>query len=171
MKNKAVFLDRDGVICQQVHHLHRVEQLKLIEGTKEAIKILKDNGFLVIVVSNQSVIGRKMTDVYGVFQIHNYLNEMVDELIDDFLFCPHLPTDNCFCRKPNIELFNRAYKNYNIDIENSYMIGDKISDIQAGYNARLKTIAVRTGYGEMTEYADYKADNLLESVRNIICLQ
>lgn len=168
---KTVFLDRDGVLCEEIGHLHKIEQLELIKGTKEALKTLKDNGYLVIVVSNQSVIGRGMTDVLGVFKIHEYLNEIVDNYIDDFLFCPHLPTENCLCRKPNIQLFKNASLYYDVDFSESYMIGDKSTDIQAGYNAGLKTIAVRTGYGELPEYADYRADNLLEAVRKIVCSQ
>jgi D-glycero-D-manno-heptose 1,7-bisphosphate phosphatase len=169
VRNKTVFLDRDGVICEDIHHLHKVEQLELINGTKEAIRALKDNGYLVIVITNQSVVARGLVDVFGVITINNHLNNMVDNLIDDFLFCPHLPTDDCLCRKPNIQLIKNASLYYDVDIFESYIVGDKSTDIQAGYNAGLKTIAVRTGYGEMPEYADYKADNLLDAVRKIIC--
>lgn len=168
---KAVFLDRDGVVCQQVHHLHKIEEIELIEGVKEAIQILKDNGYLVLIITNQSVIGRGIIDVLQVFCIHDYLNGLLDNLIDDFFFCPHLPTDGCICRKPNTFLIKKADEIYNIDIPNSFMIGDKVTDIQAGFNAGLKTIAVRTGYGEIPEYADYKSNNLLKAVRDIICRQ
>lgn len=169
--NKTVFLDRDGVIVKQIHYLHKIEQVELIEGVKEAINILKENNYQVLVVTNQSVIGRGLTDVRGVFEIHEYINEILDNQIDDFFFCPHLPNQGCLCRKPNILMFNKAFNLYGVDIANSYMVGDKISDIQAGYNAGLTTIAVRTGYADTPEFADYKTDNLLSAVEDIICKQ
>jgi D-glycero-D-manno-heptose 1,7-bisphosphate phosphatase len=169
--DKIVFLDRDGVINVDVHYLNKVEELELINGSREAIKTLKDNGYKVIVITNQSGVSRGYLSQQGLFEIHQVLNKMLDGSIDDFFVCPHLPTDYCTCRKPQVGLFVEVERYYNIDYENSYMIGDKETDILAGYNANLKTIAVKTGYGETPKIATYVAENLLEAVRDIICKQ
>lgn len=168
---KTVFLDRDGVINKDVHYLNSLDQLELIDGVKEAIKILKDNGYKVFVVTNQSAISRGYLTIDTLFEIHNELNRLLDYMIDDFFVCPHLPTDLCICRKPNVGLFKDASIFYYIDFTRSYMVGDKATDILAGFNAGLKTIAVKTGYGETPSYADFVSENLLEAVRDVICKQ
>ena len=169
--DKVAFLDRDGVINVEVHHLCKIEELKLIDGAREAIKILKDNGFKIVVITNQSVVSRGYLSYQGLHEINQVLNKMVDDMIDGFYSCPHLSTDYCRCRKPQIGLFENAKRSYNIDYDNSYMVGDKRSDILAGYNAGLKTISVKTGYGETSDFADYVVENLLEAVRDVICRQ
>lgn len=169
--DKIIFLDRDGVINKDVHYLSKVSDLELIDGSKEAIKILKNNGYKVVVITNQSGIARGYLSQLDLIEIHQMINIMVDGMIDSFFVCPHLPTDHCVCRKPNVGLFEKAKEFFNIDFENSYMVGDKATDILAGYNAKLRTIAVKTGYGETPKYANYVANNLLEAVREIICVQ
>jgi D-glycero-D-manno-heptose 1,7-bisphosphate phosphatase len=169
--DKVVFLDRDGVINEDVNYLSNVNQLKLIDGSKEAIKILKDNGYKVIVVTNQNGIAKGYLSISDLEEIHKVLNKMLDNQIDCFLFCSHSPKDMCVCRKPNIGLFEMARMEFDIDFSKSFMVGDKTTDIQAGFNARLITIAVKTGYGETPPYASYVAENLLEAVRTIICKQ
>jgi len=169
--DKAVFLDRDGVINVDVHYLNNVNDLKLIDGVKEALKILKDSGYKIYVITNQSGIARGIVNWLDLADIHEVINIITEWKIDRYFVCPHLPDDHCTCRKPNIGMFEQAGLFDSIDIENSYMIGDKAIDILAGYNARLKTIAVKTGYGEIPDYADYIAENLLEAVRDIVCKQ
>lgn len=169
--DKVVFLDRDGVINEDVNYLCNVKQLKLIDGSKQAIKILKDNGYRVIVVTNQNGIAKGYLSKDELKEIHDKLSEMVDNQIDCFLFCSHSPEEMCVCRKPNIGMFEMARLFFDIDFSKSFMVGDKATDILAGFNARLVTIAVKTGYGETPPYASHVAENLLEAVRNIICKQ
>ena len=156
---KAVFLDRDGVINEDVHHLHKIKDLKLIEKAPEAIKLLKDKGFKILVVTNQSVIARGIATKDQVTAINNELNNRVKEKvnvgIDAFLICPHHPegtvkryTRACICRKPEPGLIVDAGKRFGINLKESYMIGDKEEDIQAGKAAGCKTIKAKPGHLE-----------------------
>ncbi|MHA1917758.1 MAG: D-glycero-alpha-D-manno-heptose-1,7-bisphosphate 7-phosphatase [Candidatus Ranarchaeia archaeon] len=151
-KNKAVFLDRDGTIIELVHYLNKVEQVKLEKGSSESIKKLKENGFQIYVVSNQSAIARGYLDKETLIQINKRIQDLLrDECgtsIDGFYYCTHHPDDNCECRKPKPTLLLNAAKEHNLDLTKSFMIGDFKTDILAGVNAGCKTILVKTGYGE-----------------------
>lgn len=156
--NKAVFLDRDGVITKEPpHYAHKIEQLELISKSAEAIKLLNESGFKVIVVSNQSGVAR---GYYEEKDVENYNNAMKNELkkqgayIDAIYYCPHYPEAtikeykiNCDCRKPKPGMLKRAEKDLDLDLKCSFLIGDKVSDIEAGFGAGCKTILVLTGQG------------------------
>lgn len=156
--NKAVFLDRDGVITKEPpHYAHRIDQLKLVPKSAETIKGLNEGGFKVIVISNQSGVAR---GYYQEKDIKIYNNEMKRQLeekgahIDAIYYCPHHPEAtikeyriDCNCRKPKPGMLKRAEKDLNLDLKRSFLIGDKISDIEAGYRAGCKTILVLTGQG------------------------
>jgi len=167
---KAAFIDRDGTLIEEVNFLSRLEDLRVFSYTGEAIRILKDNGFLVVVVTNQSGIGRRIFEESAMHDIHAHIQ--ADLNLDAFYFCPHLPTDGCRCRKPNTGMIEQASKDFPIDLENSWMIGDKRIDVETGFNARIKTALVLTGYGEKTakelkRKPDVIAENLLEVVKMI----
>ncbi len=169
---KAIFLDRDGTICEDVRYLARVEDLRLFPFTEEAIRLLKENGFLVIVVTNQSGIGRKIFDESAMHAIHEKIQAEIDAKIDAFYFCPHLPTEACCCRKPNLGMIEKACADFPIDLENSWMIGDKELDVKTGFNAGVKTALVLTGYGKKTaadldKKPNLIAENLLAAVKSI----
>lgn len=173
MKQKAIFLDRDGTLIKEVNFLHRVEDLQFFTYTEESVNLLKENGFLVIVVTNQSGIGREIYGESAMHEIHDEIQKELENKIDDFYFCPHLPTDGCSCRKPNLGMIESALQHFNIDLENSWMVGDKAIDIQTGFNAGIKTALVLTGYGqkaagELSAKPDVIAENLLEAVREIV---
>lgn len=156
--NKAVFLDRDGVITKEPpHYAHRIDQLELIPKSAEAIKELNESGFKVIIVSNQSGVAR---GYYQEKDIKIYNNEMKRQLeekgahIDAIYYCPHHPEAtikeyriDCDCRKPKPGMLKRAEKDLDLDLKCSFLIGDKDSDIEAGYRAGCKTILVLTGQG------------------------
>ena len=156
--NKAVFLDRNGVITQEPpNYAHRIDQLKLIPKSAEAIRILNKNGFKVVVVSNQSGLAR---GYYQEKDVEIYNGAMKKELekrdayIDAIYYCPHHSEAkieayriDCDCRKPKPGMLKRAEKDLNLDLKQSFLVGDKISDIEAGYRAGCKTILVLTGYG------------------------
>lgn len=147
MKRPAIFLDRDGTLIEEVNYLHRVEDLRLFPATRETLFALKDDGYLLIVVTNQSGIGRGIYDETAMHSIHNAMQMKLDGVIDAFYFCPHLPCDGCECRKPLTGMIQAATNDFEIDMGNSWMIGDKNVDVLAGQSAGLKTALVLTGYG------------------------
>jgi D-glycero-D-manno-heptose 1,7-bisphosphate phosphatase len=173
MKQKAVFVDRDGTLIEEVNFLSRTEDLRFFSFTGEAVRLLKENGFLVIVVTNQSGIGRKIFTEAAMHEIHEAIQIEVSKKIDAFYFCPHLPDEACACRKPKTEMIRRALADFEIDLENSWFVGDKAIDVETGRNANLKTALVLTGYGKQTfelpgNPADLTAENLLEAAEKIV---
>lgn len=173
MSKPTIFIDRDGTLIEEVNFLHRVEDLRFFEYTDEAVKLLKENNFLVVVATNQSGIGRQIYTEQDMHNVHEAIQNSLTEKIDAFYFCPHLPDENCPCRKPNLGMIEQALENFSIDLENSWMIGDKILDVELGKNANIKTALVKTGYGEKTvsdlvRKPDLIEENLLDVVRKIL---
>jgi D-glycero-D-manno-heptose 1,7-bisphosphate phosphatase len=173
MKQKAAFLDRDGTLIEEVNFLNRVEDLRFFSYTNEAVKLLKQNGFLVIILTNQSGVAREIFPESSVHNIHDAIQNRLSEKIDSFYFCPHLPDAGCGCRKPNLGMIDLACKDFEIDLENSWMVGDKILDVELGFNANIKTAMVKTGYGEkdaakLSRKPDLIEESLIEVVRKIV---
>ena len=144
MKNKAVFLDRDGVINEKRNdYVKNIDEFKIFSGVGDAIKLLRDKGYLVIIITNQSAIGRKIISEKKLDEIHtelkNYLNPH-DTYVDSIYYCPHIPEENCNCRKPKPGLLIKATSDFDIDLEKSYFIGDSESDLNAAKEARCKGI-------------------------------
>lgn len=182
MTKPAVFLDRDGTINEEVNYLSRIEQFRFIDGAIEAIRRLNASPFLVIVITNQAGVARGLYPERRVGEIHDYLRMQLNSsgaVLDGIYYCPHHPTAGqgrykvaCKCRKPEPGLLYQAARDLDIDLRASYMIGDKLSDIQAGQAAGCRTILVRTGYGAEIEKRlsdaecrpDYIAANVLEAV-------
>ncbi len=159
--NKAVFLDRDGTVNEEVGYLRNLEDLRLIAGAGPAIKRLNDAGLLVVLVTNQSGIARGYFSESLLHEIHGRLEQMLrDEgaRLDAIYYCPHHPsagnshyTRECDCRKPGTGLIDRASLDLDIDVRQSYVIGDKWSDVELGQRAGAHSILVRTGYGAEAE--------------------
>lgn len=147
MRQPVIFLDRDGTLVEEVNYLHRVEDLRVFPATKDALRELKGAGYLLIVVTNQSGIGREVYTEQDMHAIHEAMQQQLDGVIDAFYFCPHLPCDGCRCRKPEIGMIESAMADFEIDIQNSWMVGDKDIDVLVGQAAQLKTALVLTGYG------------------------
>ena len=184
--NKAVFLDRDGVITKEPpYYAHKIDQLELIPKSAEAIRLLNKSGFKVIVVSNQAGVAR---GYYQEKDIEIYNREMEKKLeeenahIDAIYYCPHHPDVaiekykiNCDCRKPKPGMLKRAKKDLDLDLKCSFLVGDKISDIEAGYQAGCKTILVLTGQGndelkkisEMNTKPNYISNDLFAAIQII----
>ena len=151
-KRPAIFLDRDGVVNVEVDLLHKVEQMILIDGAAEAIKLINKSGYLAIIVTNQPVIARNLCTFEELKRIHNRMETLLGELgayIDGIYFCPHHPDKgypeerveykiDCDCRKPKPGMLLKAAEDFNIDMSQSYMIGDSKRDIEAGNNAGVK---------------------------------
>jgi len=181
--NKAVFLDRDGVITQDPpHYAHKLSQLKLIPGSSKAISLLNKMGFLVIVVSNQSGVAKGYYKEEDVKIFNDAMERELNEggaLIDAIYYCPHHPESKidlyrmeCDCRKPEPGMLKQAQKDMDLDLKKSIMIGDKNSDIEAGKKVGCKTIMVLTGHGKEEsekpgEY-DYIVDDLHSAVELIL---
>jgi D-glycero-D-manno-heptose 1,7-bisphosphate phosphatase len=149
--NKAVFLDRDGVINEEIGYVSKIEDLKLISRSAEAIRTLNQNGFKVIVITNQSGIARGYFTKDDVERLHSELAQRLknqDAYIDAFYFCPHHPKDGCLCRKPSPQMLLDARDDFDLDLNASFMVGDKISDVKTGLNAGCTSILVLTGYGK-----------------------
>src|SRR5690606_23097002 len=113
---KTVFLDRDGTLIEEVNFLSRVDELRFFPYTSDAVKRLKDAGFLVIVVTNQSGIGRGMYDEAAMHSIHDAIQSRLSTRIDAFYFCPHLPNSGCVCRKPGLGMIENARENFAIEM-------------------------------------------------------
>lgn len=182
----TVFLDRDGTINEEVNYLYKPEDLTILDGVPEAVAMLNRAGFRMVVVTNQAGVGRGYYREADVEMLHEHLNgELMKKgaHIDGFYYCPHHPEHGigtykveCSCRKPGIGLFLQAEQDFPVDKSHSYMIGDKLIDVEAGHNYGVTSILVGTGYGEMvyeetkdqkTEY-DYYSCTLMEAAKLII---
>lgn len=156
-KKRAVFLDRDGTINVEVQYLCRVEDFQFIPGVPWALRRLKEAGFLLVVVTNQSGIGRGYYDETALHAIHDHMHADLAQYgidIDACYFCPHHPEhatgdyrQECACRKPLPGMLQQAAQDLDIDLSRSYMIGDKLADVEAGLRAGCTSILVLTGYG------------------------
>jgi len=145
MGNKAVFLDRDGTINIDVHYLDNPENFQLYSNVGNCLGKLKDAGYMLIVITNQSGIGRGYFTEQQLSRIHERMQSDLSRfgvVLDDIYYCPHLPEDNCACRKPRTGLFEAAIRDHDVDPTRSFMIGDKILDIEAGYKVGVRTILV-----------------------------
>lgn len=172
-KRPAAFIDRDGTLIEEVNFLSRVEDLQVFPYTAEALRLLKEKGFWIVVVTNQSGIGRGIYTEADMHSIHDAMQSELDGAIDAFYYCPHLPDEGCECRKPGLGMLNFAQRDLPIDLERSWMIGDKRIDVETGHAARIGSALVLTGYGEKHQYEldiqpSVVAEDLLEAVEKII---
>jgi D-glycero-D-manno-heptose 1,7-bisphosphate phosphatase len=170
---KAIFLDRDGTLIEEVNFLCRIEDLRFFSYTDEAVSLLKQQGYLLIVITNQSGVARGIFEESAVHAIHEKIQEDLSEKLDAFFYCPHMPDAGCDCRKPGLGMINSACERFEIDLAGSWMIGDKSLDIMTGVNAGIKTVLVKTGYGKAHGKAldrdpDLVAETLLDAARFII---
>jgi D-glycero-D-manno-heptose 1,7-bisphosphate phosphatase len=180
--NKAVILDRDGTINEEKNYLYKIEDFTYTYKAQEAIKILNNNGYKVIVITNQAGVARGYYKEEDVLSLHSWINYDLSKNnahIDDFLYCPHHPEHglgkykvDCECRKPKSGLYKKAIELHEIDVKQSFVIGDKLSDIKPGKELGFRTCIVETGYGKLQvdEYGicDYKGPNLYEVVKKLI---
>ena len=144
---KAIFLDRDGVINQErKDYVKKLDEFIILDKTSDAINIIKNHGFLVIIITNQSPINRKLLSVETLNKIHEKLQsylERYDTSFDGVYFCPHTPSENCECRKPKPGLILQAVIDFQIDLSESYMIGNSETDIHGAKNAGCKGILLK----------------------------
>jgi len=161
MKNRAVFLDRDGTINVDVGYPSRVEQIEIYPLSIEAVRKIKAAGFLAVIVTNQSGIGRGLLTEADLAEIHHHVRAEFaarDIHVDGIYYCPHFDLSpdpsfrkNCSCRKPETGMALRAAADLDIDLRRSYMVGDKVEDMLFGINIGAVPVLVRTGYGTASE--------------------
>lgn len=170
---KTIFLDRDGTLNEDVDYLSRLEDLRIFPFTLPALELLKGAGYRLVVVTNQSGIGRGFYDEAALSSIHQEMQNRLDGLIDAFYHCPHLPSDGCLCRKPGLGMIEQARRDLEIEVSQSWMIGDKDLDMETGFAAGVMTAMVKTGYGDYHESRldrkpDIIAENVLEAAKKIV---
>jgi D-glycero-D-manno-heptose 1,7-bisphosphate phosphatase len=151
-KSRAVFLDRDGTIIHDADYCSDPKQVHVFEGAPEALRRLKGKGYKLIVITNQSGIGR------GFFTLEQYravqaevLRQLGPDLIDATYFCPDIPERPSKCRKPAPGMVLEAARDHHVDLAQSFFIGDKEIDAECGRNAGVRTIRVRTGFDKVTD--------------------
>lgn len=187
-KQKAIFLDRDGVINKEVDNLTKIEDFELIDKVSDSIKLINKSEYLAIVVTNQPVIAKGFITNIQLDLIHKKMDSILGDqgaYVDDLFYCPHHPESGfegevknlkikCNCRKPKPGMLIEAAKKYNIDLEKSWIIGDRYADIKAGNQVDVSTILLKTGHSgnDKEKYFDLRPDkvfnNLYEAVNFII---
>jgi len=182
-EKRAVFLDRDGTLIEEVNYLARIDQVRLVDGSIEALRLARSAGLATVLVTNQSAIGRAFLRESELEEIHAHLGALLESAgarLDGIYFCPHHPEailDEyrrvCPCRKPNVGMLLRAAEDLGVELEGSLMVGDRFHDVEAGRRAGCRTVLVETGYGAdewrsrkpTDPQPDHVAANLLEAVR------
>jgi D-glycero-D-manno-heptose 1,7-bisphosphate phosphatase len=150
MKEIAVFLDRDGTINEEMGYINHLSRFVLLPRTAEAIKMLNDAGFKVVVITNQSGAARGYFPSSLVEEVHVHLRNLLEAAgarLDGIYTCLHGPGEGCACRKPEPGLIFRAAEELDLDLSRSYLVGDRQMDIQTGARAGVKGVLVLSGYG------------------------
>jgi D-sedoheptulose 7-phosphate isomerase len=153
-KRRFVILDRDGTIIFERHYLSDPSEVQLLPGSAAGLRAMRELGLGVIVITNQSAIGRGIINKAQLDLIHKRFGELLEQegvFLDGIYFCPHLPEEECDCRKPAPALLRSAARELNFDPSQSFVVGDKVCDIELGRRVGATTILVRTGYGERFE--------------------
>jgi len=174
MSKKAIFLDRDGVINKEVNYLYKIENFEFINGIFESCLYFQNLGYIIIIITNQSGISR---DFYSDNDYQKLSAWMLEEfskhgiIIQDIFYCPHGPESNCRCRKPKPGMFIEAKKKHNINMKESWMIGDSEIDIRSANDADIQnTILVRSGKKiiEPTTNAKFILDSIRDAPNFIL---
>jgi len=160
-KSKTIFLDRDGVINKErSDYVKSISELEIFPNVAKNVELLKNAGFLVVIITNQSAINRGLITHEMVSQIHDSIQNYLKAngtYVDGFFYCPHKPDENCNCRKPKSGLLNKAILELNIDINSSWMIGDNDSDIEASTSIGCKAIKIDN---------NFSLDNAVDKILN-----
>ena len=174
--NKAFFLDRDGVLNYERGYIKEWKKIKFYKNTIKALKNIQNKKYLIFIITNQSIIARKIAkrkdiDILHITLIQYFKTKKIN--LTKVYLCPHHPNFNlnCKCRKPKNGIIKKAKKKFNIDLKRSWLIGDKTSDIKAGKISGLKTVMVKTGYGGRDKLYKVKPDyifkNLYEATKKL----
>jgi len=159
---KAIFLDRDWTINVETWYTHKISDLKILDWAKEWLKELKENWFLLIIITNQSGIWRWYYNLKDCEKFNKELEKKIQIKFDAIYICPHKKEDNCKCRKPWIFNLIEAQKKFDIDFKKSYFLWDKESDILIWRKVWCKTVFIKNNNYKTNIEPDYKCDNILE---------
>jgi D-glycero-D-manno-heptose 1,7-bisphosphate phosphatase len=170
-----VVLDRDGTINVECQYLSDPDQVELLPGVTDGLRQLHEMGLGLVVITNQSAIGRGFFDEARLGLIHQRLRELLEAegvYLDGIYFCPHMPEDDCPCRKPRPGLLKLAAQELNLDPQACFVIGDKVCDIELGHRVGATTFLVRTGYGAQVAaknavMPDYVVDDVRDAAQVI----
>ena len=172
-KKPAVFLDRDGVLTREKGYVCSIKELEIFPYVSECVQQIKNKGYYTIVITNQSGIARGLFSEIDLQKMHLYLKQKTG--IDAIYYCPHYPEGKiakyrkpCSCRKPKTGMIKHACSDYMIDMDRSFMVGDRAGDIMTGQRAGLKTILLESGYGSTRLESDVKPDYILNDLRMVV---
>ncbi|MHB9155712.1 MAG: D-glycero-alpha-D-manno-heptose-1,7-bisphosphate 7-phosphatase [Endomicrobiales bacterium] len=149
-KSPAVFIDRDGTLIRERNYLSKIKDVALLSGAPEALRLLKQAGFKLVLVTNQSGIGRGYFSEEAMHRVHRHLQKLLAKKgarLDGIYYCPHGPETGCSCRKPALGMVKKARRELNLDLKNSFTVGDHRGDFLLGRNMGGKGIFVLTGHG------------------------
>ena len=147
----AVFIDRDGTIAEEVSYLNHLSRFRMFPFVAAATRCLNQAGFPVVVVTNQSGVGRGYFPESLVHEVNQLMSRQLSQagaMIDAVYYCPHTSEENCNCRKPRTGMLDLAAREHALDLHRSFVVGDRYGDIELARNAHARGILVRTGYGE-----------------------
>ncbi|GAA4449207.1 hypothetical protein GCM10023189_08320 [Nibrella saemangeumensis] len=167
---KAIFLDRDGVLNEdRVDYVYRTEDMVIPDGVAEGLQLLKEAGYLLIVVTNQAGIAKGIYTRDDVMRCHQYIQTKCGNVLDDIYYCPHHPdyTSRSLARKPESLLLEKAIAKYNIDVSGSWMFGDALRDIQAGRRVGVRTVHITHNIPQ-PPVGDGHAASLLEASQFVL---
>jgi len=169
VSKKVIFLDRDGVINQEVNYLHKIENFKFINGVFKSLRVLQELGYDFIVITNQSGIGRGLYSEEDYLLLDKWMKKEFEKNGVRILYsihCPHTPKQKCDCRKPKPGMFIKCFKLFEISKDDSWMVGDSERDIEAAMNAGItNNILVRSGHPISEETT--KASTVIDSIKDI----
>ena len=174
-RKPAVFLDRDGVLTEEKSYITSLKELNIFSYAQECVRKIHEKGYYAIVITNQSGVARGLFTEEQLLEMNRYLTEQTG--VDAVYYCPHHPEGKieryrkiCSCRKPNTGLLEAANRDFRIDMEHSYLAGDRAGDILAGINAGLRTILLESGYGSARLEAQVRPDYFVQDLRDVIAI-
>ncbi|MEP6917329.1 MAG: D-glycero-beta-D-manno-heptose 1,7-bisphosphate 7-phosphatase [Acidobacteriota bacterium] len=182
---KAIFLDRDGTLIEEAGYLDRLERLTFFPYSIDAVRLLNRAGYAVVIVTNQAGVARGIFKESFVAEAHRHIRERLaagGARVDGFYYCPHHPEasvaeyrQTCDCRKPQSGMFTRAAEELDIALDQSFVVGDRWHDLEAGQRVGVQGVLVRTGYGRTEEASPHPrvtpaviADNLIQAASWIL---
>jgi len=160
-KNRAIFFDRDWTLNYDSRYVYKLGDLKVLDGVKEWLELLKNLWYKLIIVSNQSWVWRWYYTIEDCNKFNDELEKQLWIKFDDIYICPHLSEENCECRKPKTLFIEKAIEKFNLDISKCYFIWDKESDIQTWINAWCKTVLIKNDQYECNIMPDCYAENIV----------